>query len=275
VSTPSPLRGILSAWFSRAKLCWGVGLGAQLVASLVGAVSVLANQASLELALLVGIVACIAAIAVWRSEILRSRAESLLRHVELEDAFGWTVEPKILADTVSSAIALRDKVTTRGREQGEFFRSTPAAGPRRGLENLRESAWWTQHLASFMGRSAAAAVIILGLTSLWSLLLAASAIGTTGPLALSNIVTAVLAIVLTANLVRLPFDYFALAAAGREYDRKASDALVRGDLSESDVLRMVTDYQLERAKAPLLPDWVWRLRRESLNVIWNTYRQGR
>jgi hypothetical protein len=65
----------------------------------------------------------------WRSESLRQRAESLLRHFELEDAFGWQVDPKILADNLSTAIPLAAKAETRAREQASFFASAQPVGP--------------------------------------------------------------------------------------------------------------------------------------------------
>jgi hypothetical protein len=50
-NTSDPLRGVLSIWFTRAKTWWAVSLGAQVIASLAGAVSVLTNRASSEVAL--------------------------------------------------------------------------------------------------------------------------------------------------------------------------------------------------------------------------------
>jgi hypothetical protein len=271
----APLSGILSAWFSRAKTWWGIALVAQLAASLIAAVSVLVNGASLELALVVAVVGCAAAAALWRSEVLRHDAEALLRHVELEDAFGWAVDAKILADSVSRALPLARRVSVRGREQGAFFSSTVAKGPQRALENVQESAWWSHHLSQLMAKISGGAACVLIVLSLWSLLLAASALGTTGPLVLSNIVTAILSIAFTGNVLRLPFDYMRFARTANEYDRKSKELLARGNPTESEGLRIIADYQLERSRAPLLPDWAWRLRREALNNIWRTYRHGK
>jgi hypothetical protein len=99
-----PLRGVLSVWFSCAKTWWGVSLSAQVLASLCGALYVLTNRASAEVAFVVGLISILGSAGLWWSESLRQRAESLLRHFELEDAFGWKVDPKIFADNLSKAI---------------------------------------------------------------------------------------------------------------------------------------------------------------------------
>lgn len=272
--TPDPLRGVLSVWFSRAKSWWAFSIGAQITASLSGAVSVITDKASPEVALIVGIVSVLGSAGLWRSETLRQRAESLLRHFELEDAFGWKVDPKILADNLSRAILLAVKAAARAREQASFFVSAQPVGPTRALDNLRESAWWTQQLARFMAQVTSVAAIALGTITLWSLLVAAS-VGSTDPLEVSNIVTAVIALLFAGNLLRLPVDYFYLSAVASEYDRKASELIHAGGLAEHDALRLLSDYQLERATAPLIPDWTWRVRRRHLNEIWKTYRMSR
>lgn len=267
-----PLRGVLSVWFSCAKTWWGVSLSAQVLASLCGALYVLTNRASAEVAFIVGLISILGSAGLWWSESLRQRAESLLRHFEFEDAFGWKVDPKILADNLSKAIPLAAKAAARASEQASFFASVRPTGPLRALDNLRESAWWTQQVAWFMAKFVAVGVILLVLITLWSLLVAASVIGSTDPLVVSRIVTAVICVVFAGNLVRLPVDYFNFSAEASDYDLKGSELLRSGNVTERDALRLLSDYQLERATAPLLPDWAWRIRRAHLNEIWITYR---
>lgn len=266
----SALRGVLSIWFSRAKSWWGVSLGAQIAASLYGAISVLTVTASPCTALLVGVVSVLGGAGLWWSEALRQRAESLLRLVEFEDGFGWVVDKKILADSLARAIPIATKVPARAQEQGNFFASSETTGSRRALANLQESAWWTQHLSAFMVWVTTVAAVVVGVLALWSLLVAATVIGAATPLVLSNVVTAVIALVFAGNLIRLPFDYSSLSANACEADQKASELIETGSVDMSDALRLLGDYQLKRALGPQIPDWVWRLRREHLNKIWRS-----
>jgi hypothetical protein len=266
------LRGVLSLWFSRAKIWWGISLGLQISASLFGAISVLTEGASAVTALVVGLASVIGGAGIWRSEALRHRAESLLRLIELEDGFGWKVESKIIADSLAKAISVAAKAASREREQGAFYASSETTGARRALDNLRESAWWTQHLAGSMAWITGGASVIVGLMALWSLLVAATLIRSATPLVVSNVVTAVISLVFAGNLIRLPFDYTSLSASASESDQKASALVRAASVDPTDALRLLGDYQLKRAVGPLIPDWAWRLRRNHLNEIWRSTR---
>ena len=163
-------------------------------------------------------------------------------------------------------------MATREQEQGNFFASSETSGARRALDNLRESAWWTQQLATLMVWITGVAAVVVGVIALWSLLVAATVISSATPLVVSNVVTAVIALVFAGNLVRLPFDFSSLSASACESDQKASELIRAGSVETSDALRLLGDYQLKRAVGPLLPDWAWRLRRKHFNEIWRRTR---
>jgi hypothetical protein len=266
------IRGVLSAYFSRAKLWWAGSLIAQVLAILGGAATVLMSETSLGLALVLGAISSLASCGLWRGERFRDRAESLLRHTEFEDGFGWRLDPKLLSDALSEATSLERLAQRRIQEQRTFYASRRAPSPQRALDNLRESAWWSEHLSNFMGRVTAVGGGALLVVCLWSLLVAGISVGSMSPLALSNIVTAVVSLAFTGNTIRLPVDYFSFAAAARSFDRRASDLLRNPEPTERDALRLLHEYQFERARAPLIPTWAWRLRREALNAIWEGHR---
>jgi hypothetical protein len=274
MSNTDPLAGIVSAWFTKAKSWWGASTCAQAVTAMVAAIAVLVERTPSSLALSVALISIAGSGGIWRSERIRQRAEALLRHVELADAFGWEVDPKVLSDALIEAIPDESLAASRGHEQGSFFSSRRPPGPERALENLGESAWWTQHLAETMGRIAVVGTILLFFLTLYSLVIAAAVVGG-GVVTVSAVVTAVVALIFAATLVRLPFDYLHLAGQARSFDEKASALLRSGDASETQALRLLADYQLTRATSVLIPDWVWRSRRSHLNRTWAVYRKYR
>jgi hypothetical protein len=268
-----PLRGVLSAWLSGGKTWWGTSLTVQILASLGAAVSVLKGPVSAKWALVLGVASIAGLLGRWRADSLRQRAESLLRQVELEDGFDWKVSPKIVADSLSRGIAVAKSAANRAREQANFYASSRQAGSLRALDNLRESAWWTQQNAQWMGWIAVWIVVVLCLVAVWSLLVAATVIGPPTALEVSRLLAAGISVVFAGNLVRLPFEYFRLANSASESDRKASDMIqANGSPTEADALRLLGDYQLARAMGPPIPDWVWRMRRDHLNEIWRQTR---
>lgn len=267
-----PLRELLAACFSRSKFWWGLGLIAQIVASLAGAVSVLTSNASLQFAIIIGLVSSLASASTWRSESLRARAESLLRHLEFKEGFGWPIEPKILADNLSRRIFVSETARRRARQQGTLYYNQDPPGATKALHNLRESSWWSEQISHWMAQLSTVMTLVVLLVCLWSLLVSASLLGATGPLELSNVLTAFIALAFTGNLIKLPVDYFKFAKLAQEFDQKASHYIQVSSITERDVLRLLTDYQLARSTAPFLPDWAWKIRKNELNQIWSKYR---
>lgn len=267
------VHGVLSAWLSRAKLWWGASLTVQVLVSLGAGLSALRGGVPPAWPLFLGVASIVGVLGRWRADVLRQRAEKLLRQVELEDGLGWLVNPKLIADTLARAIGLESMAENRAREQGNFFASSRERSASRLLDNLRESAWWTQQNAEWLGWIVVWIVLMLVVLAVLSLLVASTIIGPPSALDVSRLLTAGISVVFAGNLIRLPFDYFRLAVAGSEADRMASE-MVRAQTAptEADALRLLGDYQLARAMGPPIPDWVWRRRREHLNAIWDATR---
>ena len=267
-----PARGALSIWFTRSKRFWFLGLLGQVAVATTAGVTAVTGLISGPIAVLLGVVSVVAPVLLWRADTLRQRADTLLRQVELEDGFGWPIDRKLLSDNLVMAIPLGEKAKARAEEQGTFYASSRDAGPARALDNLRESAWWTQHLSSSMAWITGAAAASLFILALWGLLAGFTVAASQDITKLSNVLVAILGLVVTTDLLRLPVEYKALSRCACECDRLAT-ALLRAPTPTADeAFRLVADYQLNRALAPQLPDWVWRLRRKRLNEIWNSTR---
>lgn len=271
--TLADARGALSIWFSRSKMWWGIGMTLQVVVAVAAAITAVCGSIAGWVGLMLGSGAVVGAICRWRGDSLRHRADTLLKHVELDDGFGWEIDRKVLSDNLVMAIPLETGARSRGAEQGNFYASSREPGPLRALENLRESAWWTQHLARWMAWFTGIGTIVLLGVTMWGLLAALTIVGPADVIVLSNVLVAVLAVIVATDLVRLPFDYHAMSQDACDFDSLASALLGPGRPTVDQALRLVTDYQLRRALAPQVPDWVWRLRRKRLDAIWSTTRK--
>jgi len=271
MSDAAKIRGILSAYFTRAGLWFGLSFVAQALAILVGAISVLFARASLEVGIAVGTISLCASAGRWRGDVLRGRAEFLLRQIEYSDGFGWRLDSQLLADAVSQAIPFEEAAKKRGLEQGNFFASPLAAGPSRALANLRESTWWTEQLSKYLAPRATAVLAAIALLSLWSLLIAASLVRNSDPLAISSLLTATLCLVFSADFLRLPLGFYQMAADARRINSAALRESATPLPEERAVLLLMHEYQIDREKGPVIPDWLWRHRRDYLNDIWAEY----
>lgn len=268
------VRGVLSARLSSAKMWWGVSLTVQVMASAGAALSALFAGLPLWWPIFLAVASIAALLGRWRGDHLRQLGEPLLRQIEFFEGFGWPLNPKLVADALARAIAVEKVAAERAKEQGNFYASNRERGTARALENLRESAWWTQQNAHWLGVRATWLVVVLCVVGIVSLLMTASAMGAATPVTISKLLSAGVALVFAGNLVRLPFEYFRLSASGSEADQKASELIERGVPTEADALRILGNYQLARAMGPPLPDWLWKKRRDHLNRIWRETRSA-
>ena len=211
---------------------WGVSLTVQILASAGAALSALFASLPPWWPVILALASIGALLGRWRADHLRQLGEPLLRQVEFLEGFGWPLNPKLAADALARAIAVEKVAAARAKEQGNFYASNSVRGPLRALENLSESAWWTQQNAHWLAVRATWLVVVLCAAGIWSLVISASAMGTATPVTISKLLSAGVALVFAGNLVRLPFEYFRLSANGSEADQKASELIDRGTPSD-------------------------------------------
>lgn len=192
-----------------------------------------------------------------------------MRAKELRDGLGWPIDAKRYADLRGDHPSLAATANVRQEEQSNFYDTEEPPGPRRLVQMLRESSWWSERLARLAFRLSLGLVIVLGVTSLYAISFADLLRG--GPLTRAQLVslnTSLICLVFSGNLAWLVVGYSALRdAASATYERL--DALAAQAVpTQAAVLSAVMSYQFARAAAPPVPDWVWRLRRAVLNETW-------
>lgn len=264
------LLGVQGVWFSHAKRWWFICLLSQIAVVTYGAFVSMYQLGSPWNASLVGVVSVLAQLGLWRSAVLRARGEDALRHIEFEDGFGWKVEEGDLADCLAKAVRIEASAKVREEEHGQFFASLEDVGPKRALENLHESSWWTYQLASRMVPISSVGLVALLLLTIFGLVSAVAHSGSA--LAPYAVVTATLTVVFAGNLVRLPIEYSRLSHMAKEVSGRAQRLSKATLVRNEDAVRVLGDYQSKRAGAPLIPDVLWRRRRDALNQIWQQTR---
>jgi hypothetical protein len=135
---------------------------------------------------------------------------------------------------------------------------------------MRESTWWSERLARFAFRLSFAMVACLVIASLYGGLPLVRAVSGV-PLDYAQLVglyTALICLLFSCDLGRLPIGYSQFASNARDTNLQLNALASLPETSEPDVVRMVLDYQFARAEAPPIPDWAWRLRRDTLDETW-------
>ncbi|KAA5538589.1 hypothetical protein FYK55_27260 [Roseiconus nitratireducens] len=213
-------------------------------------------------------------LAAYRMERVRGIGQGLRRKIEMQDGFGWEISGRELSDLVARCSRSVKSGARKFESDEPYFASKESPGAKRGVENVMESAWWSKHLSETMlwicitviglailGSIAALVVSILTITSQVNLV------------AISRIVTSVLLLGLSLGLLRLAIGYFAFSARAEEIEKRAESLLNEKKLNQTESIKLVHEYQLARASAPIIPEWIWKWRRKELNELWCEFRQ--
>ncbi len=210
----------------------------------------------------------------WRSGTIRDAWEALHRELDASDSFDWPIPKAELADLLTqSSQKLQERLSSKKTEQ-PYFASKQPPGPRRGIENMQESAWWAKHLARRAGNFYATLIIILVVGSIVALIASIETIRSFDMLSsIGRVVTSALMLIFSLDLIRTALAYY-------KYSRKAALIVERAErLLEEDTADMINaitlmqDYHLAHAEAPMSPSWMWKRARSVLNEMWQTYLQ--
>lgn len=200
----------------------------------------------------------------------KSLAETLLRKLDAQDSFGWAISNAEVSDVIVNCPPNIKKFQSKD----EYFASQQQSGARRAVENFQESAWWSKHLAQRMGNyyliGTVASLLIL-------IIVIFVAITTTQNISalsiLANVLMSAFLLIFSLGLLRLMNSYYKFSNTAEKVEKSAEQLLLIPNINESDALKMMFEYHLARANAPLLPTWLWKSMSNNLNQTWREYRQ--
>ena len=263
------LKQFMQIYFDTTKKWWGISTFSKAIAVAISSFTILfPNQT--DIFAIISVLCLIShGLLQWKTDHLKGRAESLLRKFEMYDGLGWPVSQRELADLqMESSKSIKKKLSNMDTTN-DYFISKEANPIPRILENLSESAWYTKHQAKRMASyliSVSVGVVIL--------LIAAIVIVLRTPdtqavlLDLSKGVIVVILFLFFYGYVRLAVDYKQYANAVERAEKQATDAIKDPNLTEAHAIKLLTEYQITRTNAPLLPGWLWNRMKDELNEKW-------
>ncbi|MBD2076821.1 hypothetical protein H6F86_23615 [Phormidium sp. FACHB-592] len=249
-------------------------LGCKLAGFIIGTLAVLLPLLPAYAALLVFGLSVIADLVAWRSDTYKAIAETLRRKLDGQDAFGWEISKAEISDLLVRSPSNLDKLVVAEVLAEKYFASREGYGTRRALENIQESAWWSKHLSERMRNYYLTGTCLLVGVSLVVLLTSVQTVNNQQfSSSLGRIVTSVLTLVFSLNLFRSVLGYQNFSLKAGQVEKAAESLLMNTGASESDAIKLMNEYHLARAFAPLLPAWLWKAMRSELNETWKKYRQ--
>lgn len=261
------IRLLAAAQFKEAKRWWFWANVSRLLVIIVTVVSLLWKEWLGWIWVLPVILTVILSLLQWRADILQGKAEALKRKLEFQDGLGWKISEKEKADLILE-VSNTVKKAGFGKEDLPYFDSRQEVSARRAVENLNQSAWYTKHLARKMsGFLFTLSAISLGLFVL-TLVVFHSLPFQRWEATVGRILVTVVALLVAYGYLRIGFQYRSLSSQAERANESASRLLELETLTEIQAIRILHEYQIARAIAPLIPDWLWRRNKTELNNLW-------
>ncbi len=207
-----------------------------------------------------------------KSDGLRDKWEGFHRALDTRDSFGWQVSRAELSDLLTeSSRELRRKLL----EVDEvYFASVLPLGARRAVENVQESAWWAKHIAKKAGTIYLTATLALIVLSVTVILFGIATVKNFDILSsIGRIATATIMLVFSLDLVDFCLGYFKYHSRAKSIEERAGELLSSEKIETVQAIKLMNDYHLAHAAAPINPDWIYVRMKEDLNTLWTMYRR--
>lgn len=194
-------------------------------------------------------------------------ADSLRRMQQLEDGLGVKPTPLRLAEA-QKTVGICEGVSDSG-----YWHSKSPVGPRRLVEMLEESAFYTEDLSQKCGLLLIG-ISLVGASICVTSLLYATRIGVMGKASevASHIVVASLAFFLAGDTCLLGLQYFELRASAHSALQEARYLLSRSGVSHEEAIAFAMEYNSAVAQAPPLISAIHAYRRTRLDALFNSYK---
>ncbi len=262
------LRSINQAQFASAKRFWGAAISIKLVVFGLGVWAVFLPAPPIYLPQILLVLAVLSEGLQLQSDGIKSRAEALLRTLDLCYSFGRPISETDKRDIVINISRTVRKQFTGEQIPDSYFASTHIEGPRKAIENLLQSAWYTRRQAGTM--ALICIIVIVGLIVLSIVVLLVALREISNPTLIDQvvkIVTAWLLLIVSLSMLKLAWSYFKMYQRCQKTEI-VCEYLLHSRVTEGDALKQWYEYQLARSASPLLPQWLWRIMGPSLDDAW-------
>jgi hypothetical protein len=196
-------------------------------------------------------------------------AETLKRQHEYWQGFGESPSKGQLANV---RVIVKDSLSEEDAkllQEGLKFSSDKPFGAARMLENLCESAWFSQHLAGWCSRTLQGVFVITLVAAILALVAIATSTGNALAPTAAKCISSTLAFVVSIGILKSWLAFAAFSQKSKEVEAEAQRLLEKGAPTDFEAQRILAEYQIARGAAPSIPTWMWKWKREKLDHNWN------
>jgi len=242
---------------------------------LAGALLIFLPASSQVIPFIVVALTLMAEFASWQYNGARDSWESLHRKLDLSESLSWKISNAEISDLlIQSSKRQKEKALQLNLEP--YFASSQVLGAKRTVENIQESAWWAKHLAKRAGSIYFGAIIFLLIGSLSVLIISIETIKDFDVLSnMGRAVTSAVMLVFSLDIARIANAYKKYSGKAASIESETIRLLKNPNIMTVDAIKIVQEYHLAHAEAPMVPQWLWKLMRKDLDVTWQKYRRQR
>jgi hypothetical protein len=259
---------LLSTLVDQSKRWWGIAVACQVLVIAISFLVVLTSIPAQLATLVAGGLTITYTLCQWRSDRLKRVSDSVKRKFEMHNGLGWPITSKELSDLLA---AVSKDVREKAKQplSQNYFSSKEPQSPRRLLQNLEESAWWTKHLAGSMARiTATICAVVFAMAAIAMIIALQSAPTQTTAESVAKITITVIVFIFSGGYFRLAFEYYRFSGESEKIEERAHAFSEQQDIVEVEAIKLLHDYQITRAGSPVIPTWLWRIRQKGLNESW-------
>lgn len=268
------LRNLDRAFFDLAKVRYREALLIRLLIFIIGLTSVISNFMTTISPLFILILSGCSEFLIWKSNIWKSKADSLLGKLDFMDSLGWSISRSEISDLVVGTPDKIEKKLKIYNHFGDYFASVAPTGPKRAIENIQESAWWSKNLASQMMHVCIFTAIFIFLTSIFLLIFSIYTIKDFDSLYnMARASISIIMLIFSFGFISISIGYYNFSKNSSDIENRAEQIIERNNISEIDAIKIIHSYQMARVKSPLIPTCIWKLKRNKLNQVWEQYRK--
>lgn len=251
-------------WYWSASLVLGLGV------FIAGIIEFCFQSASAFTAYLSTILSGLVFLSNLRFENSRSKAQELRRKLDLQDGFGWKIEKDEYNDLLLRCSRHVKRIACDQKLDVPYFESKEAAGPKRALHNVRESAWWSEHLSEKMFIVICTATVVVTVVAVVSMIAVLASVnsGLIKDLSvyskLARALTSFIMLIFSLSLIKLSISYYKFSKAAARCKESANIQLKRKVKNQDRAIILMYEYFIIRSASPVLPTWLWNWYRKEL-----------
>jgi hypothetical protein len=274
------LRLVENGLFDRAKWRWAGAIASKGLAALIGALALLIDIPIGYVALGILLLTVLSEVFGYASDSLKSQAQRLHDKLDFHDSLNVEIkshERRDIMVKVPSRLAAKAK---SDKPPDPYFAAKDEDVVKRGLKNLEESSWWTEHLTEITRNYLCCMSVVLVLACLFYLMaMLFFPYNSNDPAAQAKVLTtearlgvALLSLLPSLGVIKLITGYHSLSQSAGEMIKKALAMQSNAGATKEDVVKLWLEYQAKRAAAPMVPGWVYRLNQKRLNELWDQHK---